>query len=56
MFRLKNIDLGAIFGKKFKYWPEHHPFRIINMGHVSEASAVHHYQKSGKFMNSHHFG
>ena len=44
ILRLKNIDLGAKFGKNYKYGPKNYPFRIIKMGHVSEASAAHPYQ------------
>ena len=40
----KYIDLVAKFGKNYKYGPKNHPFRIIKMGHVSEASAARPYQ------------
>ena len=46
IFRLKNIDLGAKFGKNYKYGPKNHLFRIIKVGHVSEATAAHAYQKT----------
>ena len=48
VFRPKNIDFGAKFGKNYKHGSKNHPFRITNMGHVSEASAAHPYQKSEK--------
>ena len=52
--RLKIIDSGAKFGNNFIYGPKNYPFRIIKMGHVSEASAAHPYQKSGKLPPPHH--
>ena len=42
-FKLKNIDLGAKSGNKYKYGPKNHAFRFIEMGHISEASAAHPY-------------
>ena len=41
IFRLKNIDFGAKFGKNYKSGLKNHYFRIIKMGHVSEASVAH---------------
>ena len=48
IFRLKNniIDFGAKFDNNYKYEPKNHPLWIIKMGHVSEASAAHPYQKN----------
>ena len=43
--------MGAKFGKNYKYEPKNHYFRIIKIGHVSEASVTHPYQnirESGK--------
>ena len=48
IFKLTNIYMGAKFGKIYKYGPKNHHFRIIKLGYVSEASAAHPYQTSGK--------
>ena len=45
IFRLEIIDLGALFGSNYKYGSKNHPFRMIKMGHVSDASVAHPYQK-----------
>ena len=41
IFHFKIKDLGAKFGKHYKYGSKNHPYRIIKLGHVSEALVVH---------------